>query len=819
MSSLNSQIRKNIFRFYYTFAILNGLHFAVYSIIIVFSFGLVNYLKILKYAVLPLIVLLLVIFSVYYLTTSVFRRDFSSVDAGFAERINHTPLTGTLTLLAGSVLCTAILVIFGRVTEVFISIPQIVFFIILGTMLSLILAMYFFYRAKTAIYALRNLMSITPLTLFHKMLIPVLGASMMIFLILFAAYYKQSYTSVTITFTKLIEARIRTNAQLMNSILSSLEQQLDTVSRVDTVSDGNKASIKPYLFRLDSAKKEYIDSYFYVDLNGDTISSYDTQSVNIKGRDYFARVISTKKPVITEPMSSLVDGRNIIVMAYPILRNGSVSGLLCCIITIDTISEMFQKDATGSGRYFICNREGKVLLHPNKDLVGKVLGVDVKDDGKRISGITNIITSAPNTFFNYRYNGAEAMGYKTEIPLMNNWLGFSLNKKDYIAYLNPIMILMIVIILLIISTIYGIIYYIASTFSKPIQDTIKYIDVLAKGDLTVENRITLADELGALIESFSMFQIKLKDILNQLMGAAVQLSSSSEELAATSSSLSDSAQTQAASLEQASGSIEEMSGSIEMINNNTKNQVDLAKASFQSMENLKKLNETVISYAGEALNAARGLTEQANAGKELMGNTIDGMNKIDSSTKKIADTVLIISDISDKVNLLALNASIEAARAGEHGRGFAVVAEEISVLADQTASGAKTINELVKEGLHEVDQGRRYVDSTSGALNTIIELITRTEELVKKIAESSSKQGHSSTLVLNDTRKVMDVSESISRSTGEQMIANREMSIMIEQINRSTQGSAAAAEEIASSAEEISAQSESMRSQIGYFKL
>jgi len=304
-----------------------------------------------------------------------------------------------------------------------------------------------------------------------------------------------------------------------------------------------------------------------------------------------------------------------------------------------------------------------------------------------------------------------------------------------------------------------------------------------------------------------------------MTNASIQLSSSSEELASTSISLSESAQSQAASIEEASASIVEVSGSIETINDSAKEQAELAKKTFRSMDELQRDNETVVAYAGEALTAARGSTEQANIGQKLMTSTINGMNKIDESTKKIAETVLLITDISDKVNLLALNASIEAARAGEHGRGFAVVAEEISALADQTAESAKTINTLVQEGLVEVDQGRRHVDATNNALNNIISFIAQTEELAKQIADSSGKQGSSSSLVLSDTKKVMEMADAVSSATGEQMTTNLEMSKMIEQINLNTQSNAAAAEEIASSAEEISAQAESMRAQMGFFKL
>lgn len=92
-----------------------------------------------------------------------------------------------------------------------------------------------------------------------------------------------------------------------------------------------------------------------------------------------------------------------------------------------------------------------------------------------------------------------------------------------------------------------------------------------------------------------------------------------------------------------------------------------------------------------------GMNNQTELAYDVKAHLEDILLHIESVIQKIQLNTNVVTQISLKTNILALNAGIEASKAGDYGRGFSVVANNIRTLSDESKSATEQIAIIANE--------------------------------------------------------------------------------------------------------------------------
>lgn len=386
---------------------------------------------------------------------------------------------------------------------------------------------------------------------------------------------------------------------------------------------------------------------------------------------------------------------------------------------------------------------------------------------------------------------------------MGNDVSRTLTITEYIA-----LALMVIVLILAIVISVWFAGYVAKLFSVPIGKVKDASVELARGNLNIEIQKMYPDEIGEMTDSFQeaaeMIKLYIRElsrglgevaqgnfniatdvefkgdfhaladslnrIIQSLSGTLGNIYESSEQVSMGATQMAQSAQSLAEGATNQAASVEELTATIQNITETIVHSSEKAEESFHNAERFKK---------------------EAEASNEEIKDLNLAMERINETSKEIANIITAIEDIASQTNLLSLNASIEAARAGEAGRGFAVVADQIGKLAADSATSAVNTKNLIEHAIQEIERGNEIMLRATGAIESVIQGISTLAASTNEISTLSASQAD----------------------------AMRQLEIGIEQISEVIQNNSAAAEQTSATSQELSAQSESLEHMVGQFSL
>ena len=464
-----------------------------------------------------------------------------------------------------------------------------------------------------------------------------------------------------------------------------------------------------------------------------------------------------------------------------------------------------------SGYIFVYEMDGtNVLLPTNKALKGKNM-IDVKDSKGKFF-LKELLEAAKKGggIVGYEFpkvkDGQPFLKFSYSMPFMPyNWMmgtGIYVDNVETevaelraqihdntVAQMTTFIVMSFVLILLGIGIT---LVMVRQTITTPLNKLIARADNLSSGDgdLTRTLEVEGHDEIAQASQSINRFIEKVRILISEAKNLANENSSISNELSSTSLHVGRSVET-----------------SMEIVGETTSKANTLKSEITEGMNEAKHGKEELLkanSYLKEANNAILALTSdiQQSAATEI--ELAHKIQQLSSDAAQVKDILVVIGDIADQTNLLALNAAIEAARAGEHGRGFAVVADEVRKLAERTQKSLQEINATINVIVQAI------VDSS--------EQMTTNSKKVESLATTAS--GVESKI--NNMFNVMGNATKVSDNTAENYLkTGKDIEYMIDgvgKINEISSQNARSVEEIASAAEHLSRMTETLNLKLSEFR-
>lgn len=496
-------------------------------------------------------------------------------------------------------------------------------------------------------------------------------------------------------------------------------------------------------------------------------------------------LLASEKELKTRHLTEIAYG--IIVDAYNEYESGKMS---------ETAAKNFAINLIGSLRYetteyyWINDVDGQAVIHP---IITSLMGQDLSTFNPKVYDLFRTfakITAENDGRGKHNYlwpkSGQdptimyEKTSYIIEFKPWGWVVGTGIYIDDLDTQFKEILIKTLalngIVLLLVLIIGYGII----RNFQKPLEKITHDMGLLADGDLSITvQHIERRDEIGQIARAFEVFKtsavqkVALEE--RQAENEAQAIQRRRAEMLALSQEFEN---TVGALITDFITSFRTLRNSVNDINGNANSSANKSMEAVSFSEQAAA-GVQAVAAAAEEMNAsnaeiatqtqkAHDISKNATAQAADAASTIKNLAK---GTEQVGEILLLIQDIAEQTNLLALNATIEAARAGEAGKGFAVVASEVKGLATETSKATEGIaqqisnmRELMTAAVKSIDEIGHVIYSINEGSVIISSAVTEQTNAFSEIARSAQDAADNTQAVNSNLHDVRNLAEHTGNS-------------------------------------------------------